>query len=62
MGTGIGMAENTHGLPIHFISHNGDSDTNINEPDNDEDGGNVEGTTMEAYVDLAKIACRDYTT
>jgi hypothetical protein len=43
--------------------HNGDSDTNINEPDNNEDGGgNVGGPTVEAHVDLAKIACRDYAT
>jgi len=42
--------------------HNGDSYTNINEPDNDEDGGNVEGPTVEAHVDLAKIACKYYVT
>ena len=41
---------------------NGDLDTNINEPDDNEDGGDVEGPTVEAHVDLAKIACRDYTT
>ena len=40
---------------------NGDSDTNINEPDEDKDG-NVEGPIIEAHVDLAKIACRDHTT
>jgi hypothetical protein len=42
--------------------HNGDSDTNINKPHDDEDSGDVEGPTVEAHVDLAKIACRDYAT
>jgi hypothetical protein len=40
----------------------GDSDSNINEPDDDKDGGNVEGPTVEAHVDLAKIACKYYVT
>jgi hypothetical protein len=39
--------------------HNGD--TNMNEHD-DEDGGDVEGPTVEAHVDLAKIACKYYVT
>jgi hypothetical protein len=41
---------------------NRDSDTNINEPDDDEDGDDVEGPIVEAHVDLAKIACNYYIT
>jgi hypothetical protein len=42
--------------------HNGDSDSNINEPDDNEDGGNIEGPTVEAHVDLAKTAHKYYVT
>jgi hypothetical protein len=41
---------------------NGDSDSNINEPDNNEDGGDVEGPTVEAHVDIAKIAHKYFVT
>jgi len=36
--------------------------TTMDEHDNDKDGGNVDDPTMEAHIDLAKIACEYYIT
>ena len=42
--------------------HGPNGNTTMDEHDDDEDGGDVDGPTVEAYVDLAKIACEYYIT
>jgi hypothetical protein len=44
------------------VTHGPNGNTTMDEHDDDEDGGDVDGPTVEAHVDLAKIACEYYIT
>jgi hypothetical protein len=46
----------------HVVDAGPNGNTTIDEHDDDDDGGDVDGPTVEAQVDLEKIACEYYIT
>jgi hypothetical protein len=45
-----------------YSNHGHNGNTNMNKHDDDKDGGNIKRTTIEAHIDLAKIAYKYYIT
>jgi len=46
----------------HVVHAGPNGNTTIDEHDDDDDGGVVDSPTVEAHIDLAKIACEYYIT